>query len=239
MYEESGELPAILLCVVFLFAGLICSGCREKKDVCASGIEGMCRYILKNPRFSRRTKDIAKKVLHGWKDDVRDPTPVLIYAGYGLPSDGNDCRLMLVMSDEEFDIAGFKVREVHKTGPSAVTVEESYRIFPDHKIGDHQLLRFRQRETPLQRKNEEDWARYVNLPAKEKLMAYGRREYPDVLLSLPNPPAVEVWISIFDLSGRQSEAVPLEHGPSNTSKPRSRPEQPRLRESDCEDHQRQ
>jgi len=215
MHRELVKLPVILFCAIFVFGGHTSCGCREKKDIRRVVVEGMCNQIIEHPDLSKRTKEMAEKVIGNWNNRVLDREPVLVYAGYALHSDGKYHVLLLDMSDEEFDISAFKVREVRKWEPNVPIIEEGYCVFPQSRIGHPQLVQFDPRQAISQRKNEKDWDAYVNLAPADKLSVYRRRGYPVIRISLPNPPTVEVWISIFDSSGRESEAVPLEHGPRN------------------------
>jgi len=188
--------PAAVI-VILACINLMSLGCQEKKDVRRAMVEGMCKAILRHPALSENTKAIAQKVIGTWNNGVMDRDPVLIYAGYAPVLDANYYLLLLCMSDEEFDIAGFRVTEFHKSDSKVVTVQENYPIFPENKIGHHQLIHFSERRAVSERKDEKDWDHYVALDPAEKSLVYGRSEHPVVWISLPNPPSVETEISIF------------------------------------------
>jgi len=209
-----GKLSVVLLGTVFVLSSLVVCSCRrDKEDARRVVVKGMCRDILSHPELSERTKRIAERVLTNWNNEVLDPEPILVYAGCSRNSDKPYHILLLEMADEEFDVVGFKVTEVHRSDPNAFVIEESYPVFPENRIGHPQLVRFQPRQTASQRKNEEDWDAYTNLVPQERRAIYRRGGYPVVWISLPDPPTVEVEISIFDSSGIESEPVPLEYGP--------------------------
>jgi hypothetical protein len=214
MFEKSDKLAIILVLIVSIFITFLTHGCRKEKDIRRVSVENACRAILNYPEAPKRTQKIAKKVLEGWNNKVLDPEPVLIHPGcLHDPNCYKDYSVMvLLMSDEEFDIAGFGVREFHEGSDSnMIVIEEEYYIFPEHRIGHVQLIRFQERKTISQRKDNKDWQDYNN-SGTNRLMIYRRREYPVVWISLPNPPTVKVEIWIFDYAGNKSEPVPFKYG---------------------------
>lgn len=193
----------LLVCLAF--------GCRKKKDIRRVVAENLAKEIIDIPDFPERTKKLARKVLDQWNNKVLDPEPILIHAGYGQdPNYGN--FLFLTMSDEDFDIAGFVVKEMHqKSKSSVIVIEEQYPIFPESGIGDFQYLEFSERKNLSSIKDEKAWENYMNA-GPEREIIYRRGEHPAIWLSLPNLPKVQVEIYIYDSSGNKSEPVPLEYG---------------------------
>lgn len=174
--------------------------------------ENSCKDILCDPAVADHTKKLAKKVLNGWNNGVLDPEPVLVHAGYLQEPNEESHWLFLTMSDEEYNIAGLGIRELHqRPDASVVVVEEVYPIFPEPKIGHFQMVKFKERKNLSQRKDSEAWEKYMTSGAN-RLFIYRRKEYPTVWICLPDPPAIKVYLWIYDFAGHMSEPVPLEYG---------------------------
>ena|GEM_PF-7006399 len=210
MHKDSSKSAIGLLCIIAILESFVCSGCRNRKDARRVVVEAMCRNILESEETPERTKKLAETVMRNWANKSPDRQPILLRATSGRRYDGSDYILVLDMSDEEFDVAGFKVREVHASEANAVVIEEEYRVFPENRIGNPQILRLTVRETISQRMNENEWRAYMQLAANERLATYRRGGYPEIKVSLPMASRIDVEISIFDSSGRNSEPVPLE-----------------------------
>ena len=114
-------------------------------------------------------------------------------------------------SHENFDVAGFGVREVH-TQPNGkvIVVEEQYPIFPGKRLRYAPMLRFKERKSLSDKKDEQAWADYAANP--DRVMVYRRKKYPEIWIAIPRPPEVEVEIDVFDFGGNRSESLPLEYG---------------------------
>jgi hypothetical protein len=209
---ESKTLVVVALFLAFLSMVYFIPGCSKEEKFIRNTVEDYCKDIIDNPRLSENTKILATKALEGWKNEVLEPDPILIHAGYGLKHAEDGGGLFLTMSDEDYDFAGFGIREFHKQSDSTVAVvEEEYPIFPQPKIRCFQLIAFKERKTLLDTKDDEAWINYVNKGA-DRLFIYRGQEYPVVWISVPNPPTVEVEVWIYDLGGHKSEPVPLERG---------------------------
>lgn len=221
MLAQSDRVAEVLLFIFLSSMTRFTFGCskEKEKDIRRIVAENSCKEIVDNPRVPERTKKLARKALEGWGNKVLDPQPILIHAGYGQKPNEDYSVLFLTMSDEEFDIAGFGIREFHKQlNANVIVVEEEYPIFPEPKIGHGQLVRFKERKIHSQRKNNKAWNDYLN-SGVDRLMIYRRREYPTVWISLPEPPRVKVEIWIYDFAGNKSEPVPLEYGLPGMKKP--------------------
>jgi len=207
-------LSSVLFFVCFVF------GCREEKDLRRVVAENSCKEIIEISGFPERTKKLARRVLDDWDNGLLDPEPILVHAGYAEYPD-RGYRLFLTMSDEDFDVAGFVVRESHRESQSdVIVIQEQYPVFPDSIIGDFQAIVFRERIHLSQIKDEQAWSNYIGAGAEREII-YRRRAYPVVWISLPNPPTVEVDIWIYDSAGNKSQPVPLEYGHPRMKKPRA------------------
>ena len=166
----------------------------------------ICKTIIQSPRTTNRAKSLAGKALDGWNNRILDPCPILIYAGYY--GDGYDdyMRLTLIMSDEDADIAGISVREVHRLSDGKEQIiQEEYPLFVRNSIGHHQLVKFTKREHG-ERKDYDGWNTYV------QNATWGEDPTPTVWITLPRPGRIDVEIQIYDKAGHKSESVPLEKG---------------------------
>jgi hypothetical protein len=187
------------------------AGCIKQKGISSVSTVNLCKEIIDTPGSPERTKKLARKALEKWNNKVLDPEPILIHAGYAK-STNHGYWLFLTMLDEDFDLAGFVVKEIHeKPKSNVIVVEEKYPVFPETKIGDFQYLDFSERRDLSQIKDEKAWDNYLNAGA-EKEVIYRRGEHSVIWLSLPNKPTVEVEIAIYDYNGNQSEPVCLEYG---------------------------
>lgn len=214
MFAEPYRVVPVLLFIALVFmTTCFAPGCRKEKDIRRVVAENSCKDIIDSPSVSERTKKLARKALDGWKNKVVDPEPILIQAGHVKKTDKDYWLLFLTMSDEEFDIAGFVIRELHKQSNSdMILVEEDYPIFPMRGIGQFQFVAFMERKTLAQRKDDKAWNNYLNSGVNDRDTAYLRNEYPTIWISLPRAPTVEVEIWIYDFAGNKSEPVPLEYG---------------------------
>ncbi|HUT31494.1 MAG TPA: hypothetical protein VMX13_16990 [Sedimentisphaerales bacterium] len=196
------------MCILVL--GLPC-GCRKEKDIGQLIAENSCKAILNDSRCGENAKQLAKKVLEGWADDVVDPHPVLLHAGYLQDDRYDHIALILTISDEDFDVAGFLIREVWKEKESEqVMIEEEYPIFPELGVGDCRIVWFDERNDVSESKDEQAWSDYVNDP--NRVLIFRRQRYPRILISLADPAVVRVDVRIYDFAGNKSEWVPLEEG---------------------------
>lgn len=196
------------LCIVLLFTNSCDRSSKEDsfESLPKEIIIDICKTIIQSPRTSNRAKSLAGKALDGWNNRILDPRPILIYAGYY--GDGYDgyVRLTLIMSDEDADIAGISVREVHRQSDGKEQViQEEYPLFVRSSIGHHQLVKFTKREHE-ERKDYGSWNTYV------QNATWGEDSTPNVWISLPRTTQIDVEIQIYDRAGHKSESVPLEKG---------------------------
>lgn len=211
---QSDKVATVLVFISLSFITCFMFGCskEKEKDIRRMVAENSCKKIIDNPTVPERTKKLARKALEGWDNEVIDTEPILIHAGYFQEPNEDYSLLFLTMSDEDFDIAGFGIKEFHKQlNSNVIVVEEDYPIFPEPKIGHFQFLMFNERKIHSQRKDNKTWNNYLK-SGTDRLMIYQRREYPIVWISFPDPPRVKVEIWIYDFAGNKSKPVPLEYG---------------------------
>ena len=171
-------------------------GCDDrsvsKKDIRQLQVEEFCKGILISPDYPESTKKLAAQTLENWANDVIDPDPVLLVAGYA--EDKGRHAVFLYMSDEEFNIEGITVLE--RCLETGETLVEEYPLFLFDRIGHFQFVLFSRREAG-QRKEQEAWENYVaNGSISES--------WPEVFISLPKENELEVELEIYDKNGNRS-----------------------------------
>jgi hypothetical protein len=188
-----------LACYVLAIISLV--GCSDRKDERPSIAMQACERILRKKEFSPSAKAIAKQTLAQWQNDVLDPVPVLMDAQYTYTKTG-ELYLDLYMSDEDFDVSGIIVSEIHKnSGKPDIAFEEKYPVFADYSAGLPEQLRIYIRTFPELRKSEEKWNFYVQ---KGNYI----EGYPPIKVSISSP-HITVSLSIYDEKGHVSNAAPL------------------------------
>jgi len=176
-------------------------GCSDRKDERPSMAVQACERILRKKEFSPSAKAIAKQTLAQWQNNVLDPVPVLMDVQYTHTKSG-ELSLDLYMSDEDFDVAGIIVSEIHKNpGKPDIAFEEKYPVFADYSAGLPEQLRVYIRAFPELRKSEEKWNSYM----KNGSYIEG---YPPIKVSIPSP-CITVSLSIYDEKGHVSNVAPL------------------------------
>lgn len=197
-----------LLCIVLLFM-TSCDRLSEDNSFESLPREitiDICKTIIQSPLTSNRAKSLARKALDGWSNNFLDTFPILIHAGFLTYEDKDYLLLTLIMSDEDADIAGISVREVHRQSDGKEEViQEEYPLFVRSSIGHHQLVKFTKRDHG-ERKDYDSWNTYV------QNATWGEDPTPDVWISLPKPGQIDVEIQIYDRAGNKSESLPLEKG---------------------------
>ncbi|MBN2512708.1 MAG: hypothetical protein JXB18_07195, partial [Sedimentisphaerales bacterium] len=110
--------------------------------------------------------------------------------------------LDLYLSDEDFDVAGIIISEIHKNpGKPDIAFEEKYPLFADYSAGLPEQLRIYIRTFPELRKSEEKWNFYVQKGSYIE-------GYPPIKVSIPSL-CITVSLSIYDEKGHLSNAAPL------------------------------
>jgi hypothetical protein len=138
-----------------------------------------------------------------WENGKVDPRPILIYAK--IIRDEEDLRVLcMYFSDEDSDVAGFGIKEEHfVAGDKPCIVEETYPLFIRSSpscvwisVCDIEL------RNEKKQKDERLWQEYIN--KKDKDTAEIK---PPIIISLPEPNQVDVWIWLYDRAGNKSEPV--------------------------------
>lgn len=163
------------------------------------GVEGLQKRLdkCKYPKDITQRWEMAIKL---WKNNTCDPIPILIYAVI-LKDDENVLRMCMYFSDEDRDVVGFGIREAHKTeGGKNQIIEETYPIFEHSSPPAVWICQFPVEERiGGMRKDKELWRHYTEDSSAEVL--------PPIIVSIPDPNNVDVWVWIYDRAGNKSEPV--------------------------------
>lgn len=200
---------------LFFFCGLalffIC-GCGESSP--DSDEEWMreasirfCNELLRNPKLSERARSLAEQVLRKRENNRLDSEPVLIDALLMQAEKSGTVYLAVALSDEDDGVAGIGIEERHlDSGEDPVIIKERYPILGGELL---RIACFIPMPVTIrkkgQRKNEEDWKKYVDAGDVEGNLM------PEVLVSIPQVGKVNAKIWIYDHSGHESEPLSLEN----------------------------
>ena len=185
--------------VLFIAILGLLTGCEnrtlEEPNIWQLQVEDFCKGILLSPDYPDSTKKLAAQTLENWANDVVDPDPVLLVAGYA--EDKGKLAVFRYMYDDELNIEGITVFETClETGETLV---EEYPLFLFDTVGHVQLIFINRREAS-QRKDEEAWKDYVANGSFEDM-------WPEAFVSLPKENEIEVEIEIYDRNGNRSNRV--------------------------------
>jgi len=175
--------------------------CDEEEDSFRrASCRNLCLRISRNPLFDEQTRLIAQNALEKWQNDTLDPEPHLLVAWYSEAKDGH-WSLDLKFSDEDFDLSGLGVSEIHHAADGGEQViEERYPIFETRPFTHSVRVRFKER-TGNQRMDIEAWAIFVE--------AKGKCEYPWIWISLPKNKGRDVKVWLYDRKGHESNRLSL------------------------------
>jgi len=184
--------------------------------------------LLQYPWMPADAKERAQEAMAKYRNAALDPEPVLITATLGKSAGIAQVYLHLVVFDECGDLLGFVVTEQRqdRNGTQSV-VEERYPVFAHllpTGVADVLSIPVGIRDGH-QRKDEERWAKYCDMP----LSAHGgestrgdtgsrsgpmsathwEETLPPVWVSLPEPNNVVVSLYVYDRGGYKSNQVRL------------------------------
>jgi hypothetical protein len=194
---------SLAVCLLIV-AGCDSSSLPNDEEIRRRLIISHCESALANEQLSRQAKSRARLALLKWDNSSLDPEPIVIEAFLAQARDSKEARMGIGISDEDNDVAGIGVREEHvRPNGGAIIIEEEYPVFGFQSIGCLQLIPVQIR-IGTERKNHEDWQRYLNRGVWEKEMI------PDLWISIPRPGTVDVKVWVYDHAGHKSQLVPLE-----------------------------
>ena len=189
--------------VVVVLISCVCSCDREPEESKLRRVLAIngCITIIHCETAPDYSRQYAQQAYTNWLNNTVDPDPILIYACCGPSSRETKLSLSLTMSDEQSDIIGLKVTEIHRQNGDQMKIVEEYPVFINAAIGHHQIIPIVERALG-QRKNAIEWEGYVERAVRDNR--------PPIYLSLPKENQVEVQIQIYDKNGLESQSVPLE-----------------------------
>lgn len=179
---------------------------------------------LQGSDLGRRCQVALSKLKNG---DL-DTEPILLQASVGLVEPNDEPALFVFTFDEDRDIRGLRIKEQYiDPNGTLTTLEEDYPVFVNSLtsvISEH--IRFPiQIRDKYQRKDKCLWLEYANRNLDALIRKYlderqqdcgdtftrkvlwKEKEMPPVYISVPDPNRVEVFISIYDRAGNESESI--------------------------------
>lgn len=212
------QIYKILLLIMFLFS-LLVIGCKKKPESTMS--DKLVLHMLGNLKTSSvsKFKDITEQVDHCislWENEVLDAKPTLFFAA--ITKHGTDTVFNLYTYDEDKDIMGIRIQEeyIGEDG-SKENIDEKYPVFESmvfkFVVGTPWCF-FKIRDDLSVKKDEEKWKVWreaVESNSQEFLEKYENNEelIPRAYASIPVPGKVDVWISVYDRAGNESESIKL------------------------------
>lgn len=208
------------------------SGCKREKgdyqklvfDLAASSLTDMAEKHMASD-LGRRAKAALSKLKNG----ILDTEPILILAIIGFP-EPNVPALNVIYFDEDRDIRGLRIKEEYiDPNGTTTTLEEDYPVFVnalDTLISEHVMFLIQIRDKH-QRKDRCLWLEYANRNLDALIRKYLDKRQHDwgdtitrgvpwkekdmspVYISVPDPNRVQVFISIYDRAGNESESIKL------------------------------
>jgi hypothetical protein len=192
------------------------------------GVEAKLQSLIEDRwgLFPAPARERARAGLAKWKSRVRDSRPILLDTGYV-----NNSRQILFdayILDDGGDLCGLRLREEHRKADGTVlTLEEDYPVFiaweneARYEPYCADVFRAVVRDT-LERKDSQ-WRQDAQRLKEEILTGIRPRRWPEghapkqyridvvppLSMSIPHPPEVRVFVSVYDRGGRQSEYVEL------------------------------
>lgn len=190
---------AILSCIL-MFTGCDCD--EEEDSFRRTSCRRMCLVLSKNTLLNEETRLIAQNASEKWQNDRLDPEPHLLVAWYSEAEDGY-WSLDLKFSDEDFDLSGLGVSEIHHTADGdKQVIEERYPIFETRPFTRGARVRFKERAGD-QRIDIEAWALFAETKGTRP------DEYPVIWISLPENKGRDVKVWLYDRKGHESNRLPL------------------------------
>jgi hypothetical protein len=181
---------------------------------------------LQGSDLGRRCQVALSKLKNG----VLDTEPILFKASVGLVEPNDEPALFVFTLDEDRDIRGLRIKEQYiDPNGTITTLEEDYPVFVNSLtsvISGH--IRFPiQIRDKHQRKDRCLWLEYANRNLDALIRKYldkrpqdsgdtftrgvlwKEKEMPPIYISVPDPNRVQVFISIYDRAGNESESIKL------------------------------
>ena len=229
------KMVMLYTCAIFLIFTLVSAGLTGCQRASPQNTEkdpviNVINKAVKNPRIPPEVRERANIAISQWENRVIDPKPIVINACL-LSFEGYDSiDLALTIFAECKDIIGFGIKEVHSSpnSPQDIIVEEVYPVYIHCPLSDIANLW----RVPVQirkgdrRKDEQSWQKYVNCDYEKLLHDYKQSEeflkhglgdfsslwdatLPPVLVSIPEPNKIDVWVWVYDKAGNKSEPIKL------------------------------
>ncbi|MHC4456923.1 MAG: hypothetical protein ACYS0I_07490 [Planctomycetota bacterium] len=220
----------ICMALFMTFLLLAVSGCRKESSESENHdpVVWVLRDIIKTPDIPVQVRNRAELAISQWQNDVVDCKPILVNAVLGKPQGFDKVLLALIIFDEDRDTVGFVIKEEYVDSNGVkTTLEEDYPAYvhclPFAVVDAHWVaIQIRDKH---QQKDEQRWQKYVKSDFNELVKEYIQSDkfsvdsfypgefwedtLPPVLVSVPEPNEVDVWVYVYDKAGNKSEDVKL------------------------------
>lgn len=211
----------------------IFDGCKRQKEDKRKFIFDHAVSSLTDTVNTHKSSDFAKRAkvaLSKLKNGVLDTKPIILHASLEWIEPNDDPGLFLTYFDEDSDLRGLRIKEQY-VDPNGMTkiLEEDYPLFVNALDGliwesARFPVQFRDKN---QRKDKLLWLECVNknldglirkyIDKKQqddpasfvRKVTWKEEDMPPVYVSVPDPNVLNVFISIYDRSGNESERVEL------------------------------
>ncbi len=202
---------------LLVFAIIFVCGCDKsspvgENELIRSRSIRFCANVMTHPTASDQSKFLAKDVLLKRDNGTIDPEPILVRAQLDQFKKETGPVLIVGVSDEDGDLVGIGVRELHtRPDNEPYVIEEEYPVFEhrSEKTTTNRLFPIMIRNG-AERKNEEAWREYLDKgPQNED--PWKAEDIPALWISLPDAGKVEVEIWIYDRAGHKSAPVSVEN----------------------------
>ncbi len=177
----------------------------------------LARRILESPDDPPEVVRSARAAVENWQNAIVDPEPILLMAALiAREFAENGGRLHLTVVDEDKDLLGLRIKEKYRL-PNGVesSMEEDYPLYGEHEGWYPSMEQFVVRyRTGTQRKNEMQWRTWL-----EQVQDDSDAQMPPIWVSVPESNRVEVFASVYDRAGHESEWIPVEWASGNNETP--------------------
>lgn len=198
-------------------AAMSFSGCADHKQKSPDPVLERLRSLSENA-LNQKPFDLAISLR---QNDIVDPEPVFLFAGISADTKSGEGRFGWALGvgfyDEDEDVVGCIIRE-ERAGPDGLreTLVEKYPVFMYYPTKGPVEVRFPvpiQVRTSDERKDDQQWQKYTETQPPEEMYArdrqYWRDTLPPMYMSIPEPNQINIYVSLYDRAGHESNPIEL------------------------------
>jgi len=227
---SKGHVGHIFLFSTLILLSLTAFGCKRKESYTekTNSVIYVLNESTKHTKWPISVKKRAEVAMAKWRNGVLDATPILVSASLIKFQGLTKIDLALTVFDEDRDTVGFGIREEYIDFVETPKIlEEQYPVYLHCLplvVADVHLVPTNIR-TAYQKRDKKLWKDYLSLDYEKAYKEYlqGREPYdvnmypenfweetlPPVLISIPEPNKVDVWVWVYDKAGNKSDPVKL------------------------------